>query len=67
MRWVGAFILGNVLWFVITIIAGILFAISGMEYLSSWSGIYNFALYPLGLWLGFKITKTPILPIKKVE
>ena len=61
MRWIGAFVLGNVLWFVITVVAGILFSITGFEYLSSWSDFLNFAFYPLGLWIGFKITKTPFL------
>ena len=61
MRWIGAFVLGNVLWFVITIVAGILFSFTGLEYLSSWSDFLNFAFYPLGLWLGFKVTKTPFL------
>jgi hypothetical protein len=61
MRWIGAFILGNVLWFVLTFIAGVLFSVIGLEYQSSWSNYYNLILYPLGLWLGFKFTKTPFL------
>jgi len=61
MRWIGAFILGNILWFLITFIAGILFSVTGMEYVSSWSDYYNLVFYPFGLWLGFKITKTPFL------
>jgi hypothetical protein len=61
MRWIGAFILGNVLWFVLTFIAGALFSVTGLEYYSSWSNYYNLILYPLGLWLGFKVTKTPFL------
>ena len=64
MRWIGAFVLGNVLWFIITFVAGILFSFTGLEYLSSWSDFLNFAFYPLGLWLGFKITKTPFLGSK---
>lgn len=64
MRWIGAFVLGNVLWFVITFVAGILLSVTGFEYLSSWSDFYNLVFYPLGLWLGFKISKTPFLGSK---
>jgi hypothetical protein len=59
MRWIGAFILGNILWYLITFIVGILLGVIGMEYDPSWSDFHNFVFYPFGLWLGFKITKTP--------
>jgi|TARA_B100001971_G_C18103544_1_gene490217 hypothetical protein len=58
MRWIGAFILGNLLWYGITFVAGIVLANIGYEYRSSWSNFHNFIFYPLGVWLGFKITKT---------
>ena len=67
MWWIGAFLLGNVIWLVITIIAGFVFVQVGGEYQSGSSNYYNFILYPLSLFLGFKITKTPFLGAKKEE
>jgi hypothetical protein len=61
MRWFGAFIIGNLLWIGITFVAGVIFANTGFGYRSSWSDFYNFVFYPVGLWLGFKITKTSFL------
>jgi len=59
MRWIGAFIVGNLLWIGITFVAGIIFINTAFEHRSSWSNFYNLIFYPLGVWLGFKITKTP--------
>ena len=59
IRWIGAFVLGTLLWVIITFIAGVVFALAGFEYHSSWSNFYNLVFYPLGLWLGFRIIKKP--------
>ena len=60
MRWVGSFLLGVFLWYVLTFILGFVVRITGLvEYYNpELSNLYNFVLFPMGLWLGFKITKT---------
>lgn len=59
MRWIRAFVIGNLLWLGLTFIAGVLMVSVGFQYREDWSNYYNFGLYPLGLWLGFSLTKTP--------
>ena len=57
IRWIGAFILGVFLWYILTFIFGFITGITGIN-LDVSSNLANFILLPTGIWLGFKITKT---------
>jgi len=57
IRWIGAFILGVFLWYILTFILGFIQGFTGI-YLNMSSNFSNFILLPIGIWLGFKITKT---------
>ena len=63
MRWIGSFILGTVLWYVLTLILGFVMGfvmgIEGLNHSMKYSIYYNLMLYPVGVWLAFKMTKTP--------
>ena len=64
MNWFKSFILGNIIWFGLTVVYGFIVGIlnlDGNEFFLSNSFLHNFLLYPVGIWLGFKITKTPFL------
>tara|TARA_Y100000031_G_C8145531_1_gene349761 strand:- start:51 stop:326 length:276 start_codon:yes stop_codon:yes gene_type:complete len=70
MKWVLSFLLGCALWYILTIIFGFIIGFMGLGYLDHFkenSFFYNIFLYPIGIWLGFKITKTPFFPTKKKE
>ena len=70
MKWVLSFLLGCGLWFLLTIIFGFIISLMGLgslDHFKEYSFIYNILLYPIGIWLGFKITKTPFFPTKKKE
>jgi len=57
IRWIGAFILGVFLWYILTFILGFIQGLTGIH-LNMSSNFANFILLPIGIWLGFKITKT---------
>ena len=68
MKWIKAFIIGNLIWFGLTVFYGFIIGIFNLNetaFFSSSSFFHNFILYPAGIWIGFKITKTPFLIIKK--
>ena len=61
IKWLKAFIAGVFIWYVLTIIYGTIvgmFALKNLQFFNSNSNLHNFILYPLGMWLGFKINKT---------
>ena len=59
MRWTGSILLGIVLWYVSTLILGFVMGIKSLDHAMKYSIYYNLMLYPVGVWLAFKITKTP--------
>ena len=63
MRWTGSMILGIVLWYVLTLILGFVMGLvmgfESWDHAMKYSIYYNLILYPVGVWLAFKITKTP--------
>ena len=68
MNWIKAFVIGNFMWFGLTVAYGIIigvFNLSQTEFYSSNSFLHNFILYPVGIWIGFKITKTPFFGVDK--
>lgn len=61
MRWIGAMILGVILWYLITFLFGFIIGVTDLKNLNffkSSNNFINFVWYPLGVWLAFKITKT---------
>ena len=61
IKWFKALIIGIIIWYVITIFYGFvigLFDLEELNFFKTNSYLHNFILYPLGIWLGFKITKT---------
>lgn len=61
IKWLKAFIAGVFIWYVLTIIYGTIvgmFELKNLQFFNSNSNLHNFILYPLGMWLGFKINKT---------
>jgi hypothetical protein len=77
MKWLKAFFLGLIFWIILTIVYGFLVSIlefTGTYILdfqlpvifkSNYSIFNNFILLPIGMWLSFKITKTPFLSSSK--
>jgi hypothetical protein len=77
MKWLKAFFLGLIFWIILTIVYGFLVSIlefTGTYILdfqlpvifkSNYSIFNNFILLPIGMWLSFKITKTPFLDTQK--
>ena len=67
-NWIKAFVIGIFVWFGLTVIYGFIVGILDLdnsEFYSSNSFLHNFILYPLGIWIGFKITKTPFFGADK--
>ena len=67
MNWIKSFILGNIIWFLLTFLYGLTVGFLNIETTIFFDDPFlnNFLLYPVGIWLGFKITKTPFLLDKK--
>ena len=68
IKWIKAFILGLIFWVILTFIYGFvmgIFNLSELSFFKSNSYLHNFILYPIGIWLGFKITKTSFLGTRK--
>ena len=63
MRWIGSMILGIVLWYVLTLILGFVMGLvmgfERLDHVMKYSIYYELVLYPVGVWLAFKMTKTP--------
>ena len=67
MKWFLSLILGTVIWFVLTFIFGFIIGTLGFGEVSifkTYSNFFNLFLYPIGVWIGFKITKTPFFSSK---
>jgi hypothetical protein len=71
-----AFLLGVIFWYLLTILLGFIIALlfKDVIFFKSNSNLMNFILFPVGMWLGFKITKTSFLgtqtndtPISKLQ
>ena len=61
IKWFKAFILGIIIWYVLTFVYGTFVGVLNLNELSffnSNSNLHNFILYPFAVWLSFKITKT---------
>ena len=69
MKWIKAFILGNIIWFLITFVYGLIVGFLNIEKTIFFDDPFlnNFLFYPVGIWLGFKITKTPFLLDKNIN
>jgi hypothetical protein len=70
IKWIKAFIIGVIIWIILTFIYGFIMGVLNLSELSffrSNSYIHNFILYPIGIWLGFKITKTSFLGTKNKD
>jgi len=68
IKWIKVFILGLIFWFILTFIYGFvigIFNLGELSFFKSNSYLHNFILYPIGIWLGFKITKTSFLGTQK--
>ena len=68
IKWIKAFVLGTFLWLILTVIYGIIIGsldLADKGFFSNNSYLHNFILYPIGIWLGFKITKTSYFGITK--
>jgi hypothetical protein len=60
IKWIKAFALGVILWFVLTFIYGFIIGIldlNNTEFFSNNSLLNNFILLPVGIWSGYKIIK----------
>ena len=58
IKWIKVFVLGVVIWFLLTIIYGFIVGILDLdqtEFFLNNSLLNNFILLPVGIWLGFKI------------
>ncbi len=61
IRWIKAFILGIIIWYILTIVYGTLVGaldLNELSFFNSKSNFHNFILYPIAVWLSFKFTKT---------
>jgi len=70
IKWIKAFALGVVIWLLLTIVYGFIIGILDLdktEFFLNNSLLNNFILFPVGIWLGFKITKTPFIGISKTN
>jgi hypothetical protein len=67
IKWIKAFIIGVIIWIILTFIFGFIMGmlnLSELSFFRSNSYLHNFILYPIGIWLGFKITKTSFLGLQ---
>jgi hypothetical protein len=71
-----ALLLGVIFWYLLTILLGFIIALlfKDLIFFKSNSNLMNFILFPVGMWLGFKITKTSFFglqtndtPISKLQ
>ena len=54
-KWIKVFILGVIIWFLLTLLYGFTIAILDLNTAGSFEN--NFILLPVGIWLGYKIIK----------
>ena len=60
IKWIKAFVIGIVIWFLLTVVYGFIVGILDLdqtEFFLNNSLLNNFILFPVGIWLGFKIIK----------
>ena len=68
-----SFLLGVLLWYLLTFALGVFIGMTGLIklpifYENIGSNFYNLFLYPVGMWLGFKLTGTPFFgTLKKAK
>ena len=55
LKWIKVFILGVIIWFLLTLLYGFTIAILDLNTAGSFEN--NFILLPVGIWLGYKIIK----------
>ena len=58
IRWIKIIALGTVIWFLLTVVYGFIVGILDLnktEFFLNNSLLNNFILFPVGIWLGFKI------------
>ena len=55
IRWIKVFVLGVIIWFLLTFLYGFVIAIFNLDTAGSFEN--NFILLPVGIWLGYKIIK----------
>tara|TARA_B110000444_G_C18413631_1_gene399167 strand:- start:332 stop:580 length:249 start_codon:yes stop_codon:yes gene_type:complete len=73
MKWILSFLLGVLLWYLLTFALGVFIGMTGLIklpifYENIGSNFYNLFLYPVGMWLGFKLTGTPFFgTLKKAK
>ena len=72
IKWIKALLVGIVIWYLLTIVYGFIVGILDLNdtnFFKTNSNLNNWILYPIGVWLGFKVTKTsfwgPIMDSKK--
>ena len=67
IKWLKAFVLGVIFWYLLTILLGFIIALlfKDLIFFKSNSNLMNFILFPVGMWLGFKITRTSFLGFQK--
>jgi len=67
IKWIKAFVLGVIFWYILTVILGFVISLlfKDLSFFKSNSNLMNFILYPVGMWLGFEITKTSFLGFQK--
>ena len=72
IKWIKALLVGIVIWYLLTIVYGFVVGILDLDdtdFFKNNSNFNNWILYPVGVWLGFKVTKTsflsPIMDNKK--
>jgi hypothetical protein len=67
IKWLKAFFLGVIFWYLLTILLGFIIALlfKDLIFFKSNSNLMNFILFPVGMWLGFKITRTSFLGFQK--
>jgi len=70
IKWIKAFVIGIVIWFLLTIVYGFIVGILDLdqtEFFLKNSLLNNFILLPVGIWLGFRLTKTAFFGISKIK
>ena len=68
MKWFLSLILGTVIWFILTFLFGFIIGMIGLSdqnIFKDYSNFFNLFLYPIGVWIGFRITKTPFFSNKE--
>jgi hypothetical protein len=67
IKWFKAFVLGIIFWYILTVIVGSIIGLlfKDLSFFKSNSNLMNFILFPVGILLGFKISKTSFFSFEK--